>query len=176
MNRENNMLGSSQTCRSTRTSFVRGATLAVAAIGLTAGSVVLAAPSSAAPLDPNAAVGAMNAARNKVGCPSLALNSALTNAAEAHSGDMARTSRAASTGSGKSTPASRIKDAGYEASSVGEIVLMTPPAATSADVVNAFVNSENKSILNCKFTDVGIGVVSGSNSNSYWTIDFARPA
>lgn len=172
MNREN----STQTCRSTRTSWVRGATLAVSAIGLTAGSVVLAAPSSAAPLDPNAAVGAMNAARNKVGCPSLALNSALTSAAEAHSGDMARTKRATSAGSGKSTPATRIKDAGYEASSVGELVLMTPPAATSADVVSAFVNSENKSILNCKFTDVGIAVVSGSNSNSYWTIDLARPA
>lgn len=176
MNRENNMLGSTQTCRSTRTTFVRGATLAVAAIGLTAGSVVLAVPSSAAPLDVSGAVGAMNAARNKVGCPSLAVNSALQNAAQAHSGEMARSKVASSAGTGKSTPATRIKDAGYEASSVGELVLMTPPAATSADVVNAFVASENPYILNCRFTDVGIGVTSGSNSNSYWTIDFARPA
>lgn len=160
-----------------RSRWVRGFTLATAALGLAAGNLVMAGPSSAAPLDVNAAVAQMNAARNRVACPSLSVNGALNEAAQAHSADMARTLRKlTSTGSDKSTPATRAADAGYEPRSVGEVVFMAPPSATTEEVVNAWLNGGSKQyILNCAFTDIGIGIASGPNSQSYWTADLARP-
>lgn len=157
--------------------WVRGVTLATAALGLAAGHLVMAGPSSAAPLDVNGAVAQMNAARSRAACPSLSVNGALNEAARAHSSDMALTLRnVTSTGSDKSTPATRVADAGYEPRSVGEVVFMAPPDAKTEDVVNAWLNGGTKQyILNCAFTNVGIGIASGPNNQTYWTVDLARP-
>lgn len=154
---------------------VRGVTLAAAAIGLAAGNLAMAGWSSASSLDVNAAVTQMNGARAKIGCPSLAVNAALNDSAQGHSAYMASSKNVSRKGSEGSTPASRIADAGYDASSAAELLLTSPASATTADVVNAWLEgSQGKVILNCRLTHVGIGLVSGSNSTSYWTADLAR--
>ncbi len=177
MDRVNTMQSCRQNRRAGTSRWVRGVTLATAALGLAAGNLVMAGPSSAAPLDVNAAVTQMNAARARAGCPSLSVNGALNEAAQGHSSDMALTLRTvSSTGSDKSTPATRVAAAGYEPRSVGEVVFMAPPGATTEDVVGAWLNGGTKQyILNCAFTNVGLGLVSGPNSQAYWTADLARP-
>lgn len=156
----------------------RGATIAVSAVGIAAASVALAVPASASSLDTNAALGQMNAARAKLGCGSLSVNAQLTDAAQGQSAYMAKVKNATATGANKSTPQSRIADAGYDASSSAELQLATPVTASTTDAVGAMLASKTvrSTIANCTFTQVGIGLQAGPNNQSYWAVSLARPA
>ncbi|CAM2838372.1 CAP domain-containing protein [Skermania piniformis] len=163
-----------------RQTAVRAAKLARAAAtlaGTAAVAAICAAPASAAPLDVAGAVRDMNAARAEIGCPSLAASDQLNAAAAGQSGYMASSKIVSDLGPDKSTPADRVKATGYNPKGVGEAVLVTAPTQNSRDAVKAWLaGGKSKAyILDCRLTDVGIGMVSGSNSQSYWTLVLARP-
>ena len=155
----------------------RGAVLATSAVGIAAASIAFAVPASASSLDTHAALGEFNAARAKLGCASLSIDSDLNTAAQAHSADMAKTNNVSSKGSDRSTPDSRIADAGYSATKTGEVQLATPARATSLDFAKAVTGGNVKTtIADCTFTQVGFGLQAGPNNKSYWTVDLAKPA
>ncbi|MGW0281417.1 CAP domain-containing protein [Streptomyces sp. NPDC003006] len=117
-------------------------------------------------------VAAVNQSRADADCPPVRLNAALTRAAEAHSAHMARQGRLTHTGAGSSTPAERVRAAGYRARSTAENIAAgqdTPEAA-----VRAWVDSSahRESLLTCDFTHVGVGAESGGGG-PWWTLDLA---
>ncbi|MFJ8015193.1 CAP domain-containing protein [Streptomyces sp. NPDC096339] len=111
----------------------------------------------------------VNQERAAAGCPALTLNSKLTQAAQAHSADMAAHSNMSHTGSDGSDPGTRITRAGYAWSSYGENVAYG--YSTPAQVMDGWMNSpgHRANILNCSFKEIGIGL---AQPNSYWTQDF----
>ncbi|MFI9804543.1 CAP domain-containing protein [Streptomyces sp. NPDC052301] len=137
------------------------------------------APASAAPSTPKATATAsgvtarivqlVNAERAKVGCPALTVNAKLTEAAQAHSADMAAHQNMSHTGSDGSSPGDRITGAGYAWSSYGENVAYG--YATPDAVMAGWMSSpgHRANILNCSFKEIGVGL---AQPNSYWTQDF----
>ncbi|MFI8503318.1 CAP domain-containing protein [Streptomyces sp. NPDC085524] len=131
-----------------------------------------APPKTSAPA-PSGATGQVlalvNQERAAAGCPALTLNSKLTQAAQAHSADMAAHSNMSHTGSDGSDPGARITRAGYAWSSYGENVAYG--YSTPEKVMEGWMNSpgHRANILNCSFKEIGIGL---AQPNSYWTQDF----
>ncbi|MFG2352429.1 CAP domain-containing protein [Streptomyces sp. NPDC048521] len=111
----------------------------------------------------------VNAERAKAGCQALTLNSTLTEAAQAHSADMAAHQNMSHTGSDGSSPGDRITRAGYVWSSYGENVAYG--YATAEQVMAGWMSSpgHRANILNCGFKEIGVGL---AQPNSYWTQDF----
>ncbi|QHC22942.1 CAP domain-containing protein [Streptomyces sp. GS7] len=111
----------------------------------------------------------VNQERAKVGCSPLTLNAKLTNAAEAHSTDMADHSNMSHTGSDGSDPGARITNAGYSWSSYGENVAYGYD--TPESVMAGWMSSpgHKRNILDCSFRDIGVGL---AQPGSYWTQDF----
>lgn len=114
----------------------------------------------------------VNAERAKQGCAPLTVNAKLTQAAQAHSADMAAHANMSHTGSDGSSPGDRITAAGYAWSSYGENVAYG--YSTPASVMAAWMNSpgHRANILNCSFKDIGVGLAQPGN---YWTQDFGTP-
>ncbi|OLZ67545.1 hypothetical protein AV521_24650 [Streptomyces sp. IMTB 2501] len=111
----------------------------------------------------------VNAERAKVGCQELTLNSALANAAQAHSADMAAHQNMSHTGSDGSSPGDRITRAGFDWSAYGENVAYG--YATADQVMAGWMSSpgHRANILNCSFKQIGVGL---AQPGSYWTQDF----
>ena len=152
----------------------------VVAIGLLSGAIV-AAGMMLAPLAGNATtsyaqqvVALTNQQRTAHGCGALTMDSALTNAAQAHSAEMARYNYLSHTGRDSSSPATRISSTGYHYQSWGENI--AAGYATPSAVVKAWMASPDHraNILNCKFHDIGVGYATNSSStyHTYWTQDF----
>ncbi|MDT3398492.1 CAP domain-containing protein [Streptomyces sp. B1866] len=111
----------------------------------------------------------VNAERAKAGCQALTVNADLTEAATAHSADMAAHQNMSHTGSDGSSPGDRITEAGYDWSTYGENVAYgyaTPERVMAAWMASA---GHKANILNCGFKEIGVGL---SQPNSYWTQDF----
>ncbi|GGR37516.1 CAP domain-containing protein [Streptomyces griseomycini] len=132
-------------------------------------------PTTAAP-SPAEASGAVarvlelvNAERGKAGCSPVKVNTALTEAAQDHSEDMAASGTMSHTGSDGSSPADRITRAGYSWSTYGENVAYG--YSTPEQVMQGWMNSpgHKKNILNCAFEEIGVGL---AQPGSYWTQDF----
>lgn len=110
--------------------------------------------------------------------PALAWNTLLTQAADAHSQDMAANNFFSHTGSGGSTLASRVNATGYLWRSLGENIAA---GQTGIDqVVDGWIASEGHcaNLLNPAFTEVGLACVRGSTSSAdrtYWTMDLGQP-
>ena len=110
--------------------------------------------------------------------PALAWNNRLTQAADAHSRDMAANDFFSHTGSGGSTLGSRVTAAGYDWRGIGENIAA---GQTGIDqVVDGWIASEGHcaNLLNPAFVDVGLACVSGSESSTYrtyWTMDLGQP-
>ncbi|MER7010922.1 CAP domain-containing protein [Saccharopolyspora sp. NPDC000359] len=118
-----------------------------------------------------------NDARAGAGCPPLRLNADLSEAAAGHSADMAHRNFYDHTGSNGSEPANRTKAAGYPGDYIGENI-----AAGYDSIEVVFqkwmeTTAHRDNILNCKFTDVGVGhaEVPGSRYGDYWTQNLGRP-
>ncbi|GAB7058922.1 CAP domain-containing protein [Streptomyces mexicanus] len=111
----------------------------------------------------------VNAERGKVGCSPLTLNTELTEAAQAHSEDMAAHRTMSHTGSDGSSPGERITRAGYAWSSYGENVAYG--YATPEQVMAGWMNSpgHRANILDCDFKEIGVG---HAQPGDYWTQDF----
>jgi uncharacterized protein YkwD len=115
-----------------------------------------------------------NAERAKVGCKALTINAKLTEAAQAHSADMAAKDYFAHDSQDGTSPFDRIKAIGYNFRAAAENIAYGQP--TAASVMDAWMNSpgHKANILNCTYTQIGIGYALRSGT-PYWTQDFGTP-
>ena len=113
----------------------------------------------------------VNAERANAGCGAVSLNGQLNAAALAHSQDMSANGYFSHTGLNGSQPWDRAEAAGYSYRSIGENIAQGYGSAEA--VMNGWMNSSGHraNILNCDFTEMGIGRASGN----YWTQLFGRP-
>ncbi len=116
-----------------------------------------------------------NTERAKVGCKALTVNAELASAAQAHTADMAKNNYFSHDSQNGKSPFDRMKDAGYSFSAAAENIAMGQP--TAADVMNAWMNSagHKANILNCTYTEIGVGYAKDKNGAPYWTQDFGKP-
>ncbi|MEV6706236.1 CAP domain-containing protein [Micromonospora wenchangensis] len=115
----------------------------------------------------------VNAERAKAGCAAVTVDAKLTLAAQQHSQDQADHQTMTHTGSDGSNAGQRLDRAGYAWRTYGENVAWNQQ--TPAAVMQAWMNSSGHraNILNCAFTEIGVGVANGNGP--YWTQDFAAP-
>ncbi|MCX5071783.1 CAP domain-containing protein [Streptomyces sp. NBC_00513] len=116
----------------------------------------------------------VNAERRQAGCGDLTANAKLTSAAQSYTGVMARSGELSHTGPDGSTMSGRISATGYKWSATGENIARGQANAT--EVMDSWMKSpgHRANILNCNFTEIGVGVVQGGGG-PWWTQDFARP-
>ncbi|MEU4780029.1 CAP domain-containing protein [Micromonospora sp. NPDC023633] len=115
----------------------------------------------------------VNAERAKAGCGALGIDDKLTTAAQRHSQDQADHRNMSHTGSDGSDAGDRLDRVGYAWRTYGENVAWNQQ--TPAAVMDAWMNSpgHRANILNCAFTEIGVGVA--SSNGPYWTQIFAAP-
>jgi len=121
----------------------------------------------------------INSYRAQSSLPALTTNTLLTEAAQAHSTDMACNSLFYHDGSDGSTPDSRVAAAGYSASGVTENVYGSWPPLNGQDVVSWWVMDQtdprhNENLLTTKYSEIGIGY-SFYDNYGYYVVDFAAP-
>ncbi|GLW70874.1 hypothetical protein Kpho02_31730 [Kitasatospora phosalacinea] len=143
-----------------------------------------AAPPSAAPSSASAqqrsadlaqqVLELVNSERAKAGCGPVAANAKLATAALRHSEDMAARNFFDHTNPDGAGPQQRIDAVGYAWSGWGENIARGQKDA--AAVMDSWMNSSGHraNILNCKFTELGVGVHLGSGG-PWWTQDFGTP-
>lgn len=118
----------------------------------------------------------INSARAAAGLPQLAVNAALTAAAQGHSIDMACHGLISHTGSDGSSPGQRVAAAGYFASRSSEIIYGSGYPQTAFDWwMNDQIHRDE--ILSPYVTEMGVGYayVAGTSSGGYYTVNFASP-
>ncbi|MER5635442.1 sigma-70 family RNA polymerase sigma factor [Kitasatospora sp. NPDC002227] len=117
----------------------------------------------------------VNAQRAKAGCGPVKSNAQLQKAAQGHSDDMAARNFFDHTNPDGQGPQARIDATGYRWSTWGENIAMGQ--ADPPSVMDSWMNSpgHRANILNCAFTDLGVGVHYGSGG-PWWTQDFGAPA
>ncbi|MFD9126959.1 sigma-70 family RNA polymerase sigma factor [Kitasatospora sp. NPDC059571] len=113
----------------------------------------------------------VNAERAKAGCTPVKADSKLQTAAQRQSDDMAARNFFDHTNPDGQGPQARIDAAGYKWSSWGENIAKGQRDA--AAVMDSWMNSpgHRANILNCGFTDLGVGIHQGSGG-PWWTQDF----
>ena len=125
-------------------------------------------------------INAINSYREQNGLPEYTLNIRLARAAQAHANDMACNKIFVHTGSDKSTPQSRVRTSGYEASSVTENVYGSYPPLSGQGVVSWWINDKtdlrhNLNLLSTIYTDIGVGYAFFDNFG-YYVVVFAAPS
>ena len=110
--------------------------------------------------------------------PDLTWNTALTQAAAAHSDDMVAGNFFSHTGSDGSSPGDRVTAAGYAWSTVGENI--AAGQSSVAEVVDGWMKSDGHcaNLMHAGFRDIGVACVAGNANTSYstyWTQDFGTP-
>jgi uncharacterized protein YkwD len=118
-----------------------------------------------------------NTQRQQAGLQPLKLNLKLTNAAQAHSEDMALHDFFSHTGANGSSFGDRATVAGYQFSSLAENI--AAGYATPEEVVQGWMNNEGHrtNILNPKYQEIGVGYynlandIGNVNYTYYWTQD-----
>ncbi|MGW5616166.1 CAP domain-containing protein [Streptomyces sp. NPDC003877] len=117
-------------------------------------------------------VAAVNRHRVQAGCRPVRLRASLNRAAQGHSADMARRQHLTHTGGDGSSPAERMRAAGYRPGHTAENVAAGP--RTPEAVVRTWIDSpEHRAILlTCRYTHAGVGVASGAGG-PWWTLDLA---
>ena len=114
-----------------------------------------------------------NQGRAASGCAPLAIDPALTQAAQAHAADMAAGSYMSHTSRDGRTPSDRIRAAGAPSTRhLAENI--AAGQRTPEEVVADWMSStgHRKNILDCTLRWIGIGV-SGTPAQPYWVQDFA---
>ncbi|WFE34206.1 CAP domain-containing protein [Micromonospora sp. WMMD975] len=115
----------------------------------------------------------VNQERAKAGCKALSVDTKLTLAAQRHSQDQADHKKMTHDGSDGSNVGQRLDRVGYAWRAYGENVAWNQQSPAS--VMDAWMNSEGHraNILNCGFTQIGVGVA--RSNGPYWTQDFGTP-
>jgi uncharacterized protein YkwD len=123
-------------------------------------------------LDPDKARDLINAYRKEKGLKPLKLNAALTEAAKAHSRDLAKWDRISHYGSDGSNPWDRVKRAGYNAKVAAENV--GTGQASMAEVLKGWQQSpgHNKNLLLADVEHLGIALVQDPRTEfkTFWTL------
>lgn len=114
----------------------------------------------------------VNVERAKAGCVPVAENPALASSARAHSTDMAQNNYFSHTSQDGRSPFDRMRAAGYTGSRMAENIAAGQP--TPAAVMDSWMNSagHRANILNCAYTDLGVGYATGGQYGTYWTQNF----
>jgi uncharacterized protein YkwD len=117
----------------------------------------------------------VNSERTAVGCSGLTVDSRLAAAARAHSTDMATRDYFSHTTPEGVTFDQRITNAGYRWSRVAENIAygQRNPAAVMEAWMRSTGHREN--ILNCRLTQIGVGLAYDPDNRPYWTQDFGTP-
>ncbi len=117
----------------------------------------------------------VNSQRQQVGCAPVTIDPRLTQAARVHSQDMASNNFLNSIGSDGSDPGARLTAAGYAWSNYGENI--AAGFTTAEQVMSVWMQGSANIILNCAYTQIGVGHEYNANSayGHYWTQDFATP-
>lgn len=119
----------------------------------------------------------INAYRKKHGLKPLRLNAELTEAAKAHSRDLAKWDRISHYGSDGSNPWDRVKRTGYKARLTAENV--GTGQINFNEVMKGWEDSpgHNKNLLTPDGTDMGIALVQDPHTEfkSFWTLVIASP-
>ncbi|MFD8706073.1 CAP domain-containing protein [Kitasatospora sp. NPDC059648] len=148
--------------------------------GVAAQRATAAPPAAPAGGGPNASyaqqvVDLVNGERAKAGCGPVSAEPRLASAAQSHSDDMADRNYFDHASPEGYHADHRIEATGYRWSTWGENIArgQKDPAA----VMDAWMNSpgHRANILNCSFTQLGVGVRTGANG-PWWTQVFAAPA
>ncbi|WP_370964144.1 CAP domain-containing protein [Amycolatopsis sp. cg9] len=116
-----------------------------------------------------------NVQRVKYGCGPLADNPLLADAADGHTGEMARYRYFSHTGRAGEDPAARISAAGYRWQRWAENI--AAGQRTPEQVVDSWMHSpvHKANILDCRLTELGVGYTVDSARKAYWTQDFGTP-
>lgn len=132
---------------------------------------------SSTQLDPDKARELINAYRKEKGLKPLKLNAALTEAAKAHSRDLAKWDRISHYGSDGSNPWDRVKRAGYNAKVAAENV--GTGQASLDEVIKGWQQSpgHNKNLLLADVEHMGIALVQDPRTEfkSFWTLVIGSP-
>jgi uncharacterized protein YkwD len=124
----------------------------------------------------DAVLALVNRERTKVpNCPGLAMEGHLVTAARQHSADMATHNYLEHDSPEGVDVSSRVTDAGYRASTIGENIAKGPQ--TAAAVVRAWMDDRGSraNILDCRYRHAGVGLVFDSDRSPLWTVDFGTP-
>jgi len=108
--------------------------------------------------------------------PPLRISSTLTDAAEAHAGDMKRRQFFEHRGSDGSQPKDRVQRAGYRHRLTGENIALGPQSAE--EVVAGWLDSPGHcaNIMEPRFQDIGVGLAVGrKRGQTYWVQEFGAP-
>jgi uncharacterized protein YkwD len=121
-----------------------------------------------------ALVAAHNAERSHRGLAPLAVNDALTSAAQGHAEEMAERRRMSHRGRDFSTPFRRMERAGYRFERAGENVAAGQPTVSS--VMRAWMTSpgHRRNVLG-RFSEIGAGVATDRDGAAYWCVTFGNP-
>jgi uncharacterized protein YkwD len=123
-------------------------------------------------LDPDKARDLINAYRKEKGLKPVKLNAALTEAAKAHSRDLAKWDRISHYGSDGSNPWDRVKRAGYNAKVAAENV--GTGQASLEEVIKGWQASpgHNKNLLLADIEQMGIALVQDPRTEfkTFWTL------
>jgi uncharacterized protein YkwD len=116
-----------------------------------------------------------NVQRAGNGCAALSANTTLTAVAQAHSADMAAHDYFSHDSQDGRSPFDRMQSAGYAFSAAAENI--AAGQRTPASVVDGWMHSDGHraNILNCTYTEIGVGYATGGSYGTYWTQDFGRP-
>lgn len=131
-------------------------------------------PSATPPDLEEQATALINQRRAQAGCGPLRIDRRLHIAAQRHSADMAARQYYEHQAPDGTGPDDRITATGYRWSSWGENLDRGP--RTAAGAVNDWMGDRmhRDNLLNCAYTEVGIGVVQGEGG-PWWTQDMAAP-
>jgi uncharacterized protein YkwD len=117
----------------------------------------------------------VNRERARAGCRALTVDGRLTDAALAHSTDMAGRNYFSHDDPEGDDPGRRITEAGYRWSAYGENI--AAGYTDAASVMDGWMHSpgHRANILNCDFRNIGVGVAINGSRKKYWTQDFGAP-
>lgn len=152
----------------------------VVTIGINSGFANATCSSSTDSTKLTETINAINSYRAQNNLPEYTLNIQITRAAQAHANDMACNKIFVHTGSDKSTPQTRVRTSGYEATSVTENVYGSDPPLNGQEVVTWWINDKtdlrhNLNLLSTVYTEIGVGYTFFDNFG-YYVVVFAAPS
>jgi uncharacterized protein YkwD len=117
----------------------------------------------------------VNDARRSSGCPPLAVNTLLVEAAREHAVDMADRGYFAHRDPSGEGAGDRVSDTGYDWATYAENIArgQDSPAEVVDDWLHSPVHREN--IMTCAHTEVGVGLAFDADHRPYWVQDLASP-
>ena len=137
-------------------------------------SITFVSPEYAArpvqPLDPTAALAAVNAYRTRNGRGTVVLDARLTKAAAMHSETQAKRNWIGHEGSGGSLPKDRATRAGYRAKIASENI--AAGHKSFSDVMQSWEESagHRENLLRPQVTAIGVAMAKSSSGRPYWTL------